>query len=364
MFIAIDDVIKEIFRMNFTPLVILLFLVVFLAFNALNDKRLIKHFYITIIHVFVLLIVDSIEYYCQTLPNPTTLRIVMSIMGYTLRPTIIINVISLVHRFKPKRLLLHYIPCLIVFIISSTAFFTDIAFSYDEANNFIRGPLGLIPHVVSIGYLLLTFYYSLIMYKEKSIQENLIVIACILVILISLCIEMSFNIKGLLNSSTVISIAFYYFHINVQASKRDVLTGALNRHSFYLDSKRYEKTFQTIISLDLNNLKSINDNQGHLLGDEYIINVSKIVINNLKHGFKFYRVGGDEFIIIVTKDISKDEIEAVINNINSLLEANNYSTAIGIAYKESDNSSFNEVLQKADLLMYKDKERKKASITT
>ncbi len=358
MIIAISELFKELFQVNFTPLISLIFLLTFLLTNSLSDKRLNKQFIITIALVFSLLIVDSIEYYLSTLSIPTYGRIVMSILGYTLRPIIIMNVILLVHQFKPKKLILYFIPCIIVFIVCFTALFTDIAFSYDENNEFVRGPLGLTPHIASIFYLILTFYFSLTMYKEKSILENVIVITLISAIIFAIIIEMAFKIEGILNMSIVISITFYYLYINVQASKRDILTGALNRHSFYIDSKRIDKSLFAIISMDLNDLKIINDNNGHDAGDKLLIGFTSIVSKNIKNGAKLYRIGGDEFVILISNKYAIDEVEDLVLNIKSELLKCNYSCAIGIAYVYDENESFDSILKRADKLMYDDKQNK------
>lgn len=357
--LLVSELFKELFQFNFTPVLILIFLLVFLLTNSLSDKKLNRQFIITIGIVFALVVVDSVEYYLSTLSYPTYARIVTSILGYTLRPIIIMNVILLVHKFKPKNLFLYFIPCIFVFLITSTALFSDITFSYTESNEFVRGPLGLIPHIISLFYLVLTFYFSFTMYREKSILENVLVIALISSILFSMIIEMVFKIEGILNMSIVISIAFYYLHINVQASKRDILTGTLNRQTFYHDSERIIKNLFAIISMDLNDLKHINDNFGHLSGDELIIGFTNVVSDCLKSGSKLYRIGGDEFIVLVTKKLTMYEIGDMVNDIKKAIEQKNYSCAIGIAYVDNLDEPFDSILKRADDLMYQDKEKKR-----
>ena len=354
-----NELIKELFQINFTPVLILVVLLVFLSTNSLSDRKLNRQFIITIGIVFALILVDSIEYFLSTLSYPTYPRIVMSILGYTLRPIIIMNVILLVHKFKPKNLILYFIPCIIVFLVTSTALFSDIAFSYNEANEFVRGPLGFVPHLISLFYLVLTFYYSLTMYKEKSVLENVIIIALISSILFAVIIEMLLNIEGILNISIVISIAFYYLYLNVQASKRDILTGTLNRQTFYHDIERITKNLFAVISLDLNDLKKINDTLGHLSGDKLIVEFSNTVIGCLVSGCKLYRIGGDEFIVLVTKKLTMYDVEDVVNNIEKELEQKKCLCAIGIAYALDNNESFDNILKRADELMYQDKAKKK-----
>lgn len=99
------DILKELFQVNITPVLIVMFLLTFILTNSLNDTRLNRQFLITIALFSALVIVDWIEYHLSSLTYPTMGRIIMSILGYTLRPIIIMNVILLVQKFKTKRLL-------------------------------------------------------------------------------------------------------------------------------------------------------------------------------------------------------------------------------------------------------------------
>lgn len=354
------SIIKEVFQVAFAPILILIFLLIFVTTSSLSDKKLSKRFTITILLVFILIIVDSIEYYLSFLSYPTIERVFMDIIAYTLRPIIVLNIILLVHSFSPKNIALLFIPCIVVFLVSLTALFSDIAFRYDENNNFVRGPLGYVPHITSFLYLGVTLYYSIARNKEKSIIDNSILITLVVSIVASTAIQMIFKIEGIINIAMMISIAFYYLHINVQAYKRDILTGALNRHSFYLDSLKIEKNLLAIISMDLNDLKVVNDTLGHQEGDKLLINIANIFNDNMVNGCRLYRIGGDEFIMLVTNKVELFELHSIVNNINCQLIENNFSCAIGVAYVEDENESFDSVLKRADSLMYEDKANKKA----
>ena len=137
-FLTAGDIFKELFQVNITPVLIAVFLFVFVLTNSLNDKKLNRQFIITLSLFLCLVLVDAIEYYLASLAYPTIGRIITSILGYTLRPIIIMNVILLVHKFEAKKLILYFIPCMIVLVISCTALLCDVAFSYYSNNEFVR----------------------------------------------------------------------------------------------------------------------------------------------------------------------------------------------------------------------------------
>ncbi|WP_312632289.1 GGDEF domain-containing protein, partial [Mammaliicoccus sciuri] len=82
------------------------------------------------------------------------------------------------------------------------------------------------------------------------------------------------------------------------------------------------KNLISIISIDLDGLKKINDKFGHQTGDLYIKQASKIIQDVINKKYIVYRIGGDEYIIIL-KNLSHKEINSIINNINlKIIEEN------------------------------------------
>ena len=105
-----------------------------------------------------------------------------------------------------------------------------------------------------------------------------------------------------------------------------------------------------VVMCDLNGLKEVNDRQGHDAGDRFILRTAEI----LKSVFgeeKVYRMGGDEFIAVLT-NISKTDLEEKIELAGIQLGS---TASIGIAYKETMDTDFDSVLKIADAEMYKQK---------
>lgn len=99
-------------------------------------------------------------------------------------------------------------------------------------------------------------------------------------------------------------------------SNTDALTGCLNRHAYETDINKLDLKKEWIyISLDLNSLKHINDTYGHDVGDEMICAAAACMTASFGEFGKVYRIGGDEFVVIVTQ--KPDELDAITKHFDS-----------------------------------------------
>lgn len=149
----------------------------------------------------------------------------------------------------------------------------------------------------------------------------------------------------------------------------DSLTSALSRSYF----DRWKKTFSTndegngwfasLIMIDIDNLKIINDTHGHLLGDDVLKEVGQKITSSLRSNDLFIRFGGDEFILIL-EDCPKDIAEKILLQIIAeIKEINHDMINVEISFgiellKHGDNVA--EVIHSADLKMYENKRSKKS----
>lgn len=117
-----------------------------------------------------------------------------------------------------------------------------------------------------------------------------------------------------------------------------------------------------VIFFDLNNLKKINDEQGHAMGD-YVIERLAYFVNSLSTDTRrVYRVGGDEFVMVLENPLPDDAMQ-IIQNVRTRLDTHNQSgpaeisTAMGYAYGKG--SDILEVVKAADEKMYENKRQLK-----
>ena len=140
-------------------------------------------------------------------------------------------------------------------------------------------------------------------------------------------------------------------------SSIDLLTGLYNRNKLnnvmneILDSR---DALTSLIFLDINGLKKVNDEQGHIAGDILIKRAANVLIS-VFHNNDIYRVGGDEFVIIL-RDVEKEKIDKYIDNIHRKAKQNDVSFAVG--YAMSNNAKdIEKLLTEADAKMYEDKRK-------
>ena len=152
--------------------------------------------------------------------------------------------------------------------------------------------------------------------------------------------------------------------------KKDALTNVSNRRAYedkemFLQSKINSKEgFEFAIAMfDVNNLKMVNDSEGHEAGDEYLIRACRLICNIFKHS-PVYRVGGDEFIAVLTggdyenREALRAQLEQSLSAYtNKLPIAKDYiSIASGIAeYIPSEDAIVQDVTNRADDRMYENK---------
>ena len=155
-----------------------------------------------------------------------------------------------------------------------------------------------------------------------------------------------------------------------ELSKRDMLTGLYNRFGFMykLDElKRHAKNGFSVISIDLDRLKYINDNFGHTEGDAAIKAFAGVLERGCPGKKVCGRLGGDEFAAVtdcIDPENVKSSIEKCIAEYNGRSgKPYELSASMGVtAYRNnSDYRSFEELFKESDRLMYEEKRRKKSS---
>jgi diguanylate cyclase (GGDEF)-like protein len=151
----------------------------------------------------------------------------------------------------------------------------------------------------------------------------------------------------------------------------DYLTGYENRMSFEHRLREcgdlvLSMVSVTLIICDVNNLKIINDTQGHKAGDAYIKNTADIIHQNLSGLSKLYRIGGDEFAAIIV-DKNNNVIEGIMQALKTekrLVYKNQpFSCASGAAtFTTGIDNSMLDVFKRADDAMYEEKQLQKRAL--
>lgn len=143
----------------------------------------------------------------------------------------------------------------------------------------------------------------------------------------------------------------------------DKLTGARNRMALMLDSEELisKHTPFSIIYMDLNNFKRVNDEYGHSVGDEYLKKFTDATLATIGEYGSLYRMSGDEFIGLYKSDNIDIFLETFDEKFESFLEMDIpfLGVSIGCARFPQDAESIDDLIIKADNLMYTVKKKTK-----
>jgi len=198
--------------------------------------------------------------------------------------------------------------------------------------------------------------------KSFSLNKTTLVFILILVILIAILLFILNykNLYKLRKDKTTIK------ELETTAST-DFLTGTFNRIAGFKELEKLvalsnkDKTCFSLCFIDLNNLKTVNDNFGHTEGDNYIKTAIKLIQKGLNNKQILFRFGGDEFIIIFP-NTTYAETSKIFKTINNYFDEYNFSDnnskyEISISYGFSEynpNSPLNieELINLADKEMY------------
>lgn len=139
----------------------------------------------------------------------------------------------------------------------------------------------------------------------------------------------------------------------------DELTGLRNRLSMFDDLQEMLKTENkfSVLFMDLDKFKNINDVYGHVIGDQYLQHFAKIVEKIIGNEGRVYRFGGDEFLVIYDEIIS----DKTVKEIELCREWNtdapcpfNY-VSVGVQKCEPPHMDLEKLLERADKCMYQKK---------
>ncbi|WP_029233314.1 diguanylate cyclase [Butyrivibrio sp. VCB2006] len=247
--------------------------------------------------------------------------------------------------------------------------------SYDEEDNFYPyEPDKIIPHLDELMKTGQPIIFNSLVYMDKCpgfvcySYPRLMLIDYNQTPNLTNCFEMSIG-------GYVMNIYQKYLMDKVREMyQNDALTGLYNRLAFrsivdeMFDDPSIVGTKITVIMQDLNGLKQINDNRGHLAGDQAILAVATALKESCPKGTPCVRAGGDELLALVIGD---HNIDKICSDIDEKLEAASeeigfkVSASTGVYSTVYENGmEINKIISKADERMYEMKRKTKSEAPT
>ena len=330
-------------------------LVVLCAIKLHSQKKArdvdMRYFWVTLLSCCLLAIQDMVETYASTDPEMRFLRVLFSAIGYILRPVAAVGMLLVV--LPPERRTWKvWIPAVINAAVNLTAFFSPLAFSFDEEYRFTRGPLGYVVFVVSFIYLFLILVVVLYRFYEGKKAERWLLVFCALGVIGAALVDVLLAGRHL-NEAIMIGCIFILFYLRSHDNYLDPMTSLRNRFAYYDDSENLNRNISAVASIDMNGLKKLNDTQGHAAGDAALTEIGRCLheINNRRT--LAYRVGGDEFVLLFI-DQSQEDVERVLQRVKEKVSGTGYSVSVGYSMKTQDQS-LDDVTREADQNMYQEK---------
>ena len=243
-------------------------------------------------------------------------------------------------------------------VFEIVALFNNWVFSVDVENIYHREGLYwiyIITFVLSIIYSFVCMVQGNKKYQARF-SSVLILILCFLATGIGLQMFHS-EIRVDFMCVAIGNLLLYNYYGTVM-SQIDMTTRLLNRRCY---ERKIEtiKTSTYILIFDINKFKQINDTYGHAEGDRCLGLVARQIYSVYgKNGF-CYRIGGDEFCVIMYKQLSMlEKLNREFENAVAHLRKSNLKlsgVSVGYAYYDKNKTNIQEVIEEADEMMYRNK---------
>ncbi len=249
----------------------------------------------------------------------------------------------------------------------------NLVFKIDENNYYGRGPLYWVTYLFYFGFLIINLIGTIVNRDDIKGREFLSFIFLTILPVVSLSAQfIIYNIFANTLSYGIFAIGLYLVFINnqefaIQDAGFDKMTNIRNRTTYLnmVDNQFKEYRSCAIIFFDINNLKYVNDNFGHAVGDHIIINVANSLKTLEKENVMSFRIGGDEFVTVYGNG-KKEDIEEYIRawkaEISDIMKNDVYKAEVAYGYSFSEGAfNIDFLSREADINMYAQKKTLKAA---
>jgi len=155
-----------------------------------------------------------------------------------------------------------------------------------------------------------------------------------------------------------------------QMATTDKLTGIMNRQSFEYNFRRLRTSSShdgsplSLVIIDIDHFKQINDHYGHLVGDRVLQRVAQLIMDSLRRSDRVFRWGGDEFLVLLKECAGEEALlrmqtlvqligQTVIDTPNSTIHV---TASCGVAaYRATE--TLDQLMERADIALYQAKQQ-------
>ncbi|HAM16470.1 MAG TPA: hypothetical protein DCP91_11580 [Eggerthellaceae bacterium] len=338
---------------DYITLAELLGLWVMLGSNVHLSRRTITATRFVIILIFAEALLSIIVRWAAQLDYPTYARIFLTPTVWLLHPVIMLEMMGIT-QFAQKRRFLLYLPILISAPLLYSSQWTHLIYWFSPDNQYMSadGILRFYPVALFVLYAVLFVGAFAIQYARRGTTERKGILVSFLTAMVGAAIHVFLAIRVDFSTLFASLLLVYYLSLYVLTAKEDTLTHLLNRQCYYVDSANLKGRITAVASVDMNDLKKVNDSEGHDAGDTALVTVAECLTSDKVKNKQVYRIGGDEFAIFYldkTEDEVKDDIERMRKN----LSRTKYECAFG--YEMVKDEEVEKAIIAADREMYTNK---------
>lgn len=276
---------------------------ILIVHNRTVEHRARQVFLGSCITLFCITLVDWFNYtYSAIFPNLGLFHSITTMLTFAVAPMLPVAISQTI--FPERHVKWLSLALVLHALFELASLFGGYVFWVDATNIYHRGPLYL---VYMLTYTMSAIYLSIESIRAGATYQsvNLTSILAILgVMVLGVGIQL-YNGDIRTTWPSVSMSVFLYFHFYTDMVLRtDALTKLLNRHS-YDEFCDWPELPCTVVLIDVDNFKHVNDTYGHAYGDECLITIAKLIRRSYGRGGLCYRTGGDEFVVILTKNQSE-----------------------------------------------------------
>ena len=365
---------------------VILILTCFMSFDNTQDVRLMRR---TFLSLLLVLLTDLFQWALDGREGSsiTTLLYIDNTLYYVFQMVSVVVWNDYVHyrvlrKVKSKTVMIasSIVPLALVMVLILTNPLTHFIFSINKGNHYERGPLSNPLAFVVMGYLLYTSLWIMYMRRKEKLasirREYNILAGFVVAPFVGAVIQLNAFGISLIWPLASISMLILYINRSQDEISIDALTGLNNRGSLdkYLLERINPESDErlTLILMDLDKFKTINDELGHDMGDVALREVSEIIRQSFSVGHNFLaRYGGDEFVVCIPQIDDPRMVDSYMKDLKSNVENFNktesfpikISISCGMAfYPREDIHIPEDLLKAADNQMYLEKEKHHAQM--
>lgn len=331
---------------------------------SMADKIKSRYVWTVIITIIVILAEMVCSITDNTVPDNRIWSQIFNVIGFSLTPFILL-IESNRDENRVRRLWI-YLPAVINAIFTVLSPLTGYIFYVSEDSTYSRGklfPIFLIAFLFSVAISMYNKVYSVRNMPNHFVQR---IIITNVIMLGGVTIQVFIPDVYVTWLTISIYLLLNYTISCETASMIDALTKLINRMGFnkmMSNIKPSRRGITALFMMDVNDLKEINDEKGHLVGDYYLKEIADVLRKTFGTKAKLFRFGGDEFCVLLYTE-SEERISDYMNILDAKIKKRQKKDPVfpGLAagYFVLDGRDIREVIDKADEMMYENKRASKS----